>query len=155
MGGLSGIVQSELGRSPFGKTLFVFTNKRRKLIKLFYWDKNGFAIWYKKLEKDLFAWPKDGENPMSYVLGVNDFSKVEGGRWKAGGPGSECLVAGGEFCPTRNEQPVTRHGRVVLLVGWMLFGSWVGGAAAQETGWKADLARMGFEVPIEELERVS
>jgi transposase len=59
VGGLSGIVQSELGKSPFGKTLFVFTNKRRKLIKLFYWDKNGFAIWYKKLETDLFAWPKD------------------------------------------------------------------------------------------------
>ncbi len=61
VGGLSGIVQNELGRSPFGRTLFVFTNKRRKLIKLFYWDRNGFAIWYKKLEKDLFAWPKDGE----------------------------------------------------------------------------------------------
>jgi len=86
-------------------------------------------------------------------VGTQPRDVVEGGRWKAGGTGSECLVAGGEFCLTRNEQPVTRHGRVVLLVGWMLFGSWVGGVAAQETGWKADLARMGLEVPIEELEK--
>jgi transposase len=56
--GLSRIIQNELGLSPFAKTLFIFTNKKRKLIKLFYWDRNGFAIWYKKLEKDLFAWPK-------------------------------------------------------------------------------------------------
>ena len=42
---------------------------------------------------------------------------------------------------------------VFLAMGWVLFGSWVSGAAAQETGWKADLARMGLEVPIQELER--
>ena len=57
--GLTGIVSAELGLSPFDKTLYIFTNKRRKLVKLFYWDKNGFAIWYKKLEKDHFAWPKE------------------------------------------------------------------------------------------------
>lgn len=85
--------------------------------------------------------------------GVNDFSLVEGGRWKAGRSRSEYLVSGGELCPTRNEQSVTRHLRVVLAVGWMLFGSWVGGVAAEETGWKADCERMGFEVPIEELEK--
>jgi hypothetical protein len=35
----------------------------------------------------------------------------------------------------------------------MLVGFWVGVAAAQETGWKADLERMGLEVPVEELEK--
>gem|GEM_PF-854332 len=85
--------------------------------------------------------------------GIQALSEVEGGRWKAGGSGSECLVAGGELYSTRNERPVTRHGRVVLAVGWILFGSWVGGVAAQETGWKTDLEKLGFEVPMEALEK--
>jgi transposase len=55
--GLAAIVQSEMGTSPFGGGLFAFTSRRRDMIKLLYWDKSGFALWMKRLEKEKFRWP--------------------------------------------------------------------------------------------------
>ena len=49
--GLLGIVQSSLHADPLTPTFFVFFNKRRNKIKILYWDNDGFAIWYKRLEK--------------------------------------------------------------------------------------------------------
>ncbi|MGR5414586.1 IS66 family insertion sequence element accessory protein TnpB, partial [Vibrio astriarenae] len=37
--------------------LFLFTNKQRDKIKVLYWDKTGFALWYKRLEKAKYKWP--------------------------------------------------------------------------------------------------
>ena len=48
--GLSGIVRSELGREPDDGSLFLFINRRRDRIKVLYWDSDGFALWYKRLE---------------------------------------------------------------------------------------------------------
>lgn len=60
--GLGAVVESELKMSSFEKALFVFCCKRRKKIKILYWDQTGFALWYKKLEEDLFPWPRDYED---------------------------------------------------------------------------------------------
>lgn len=49
--GLSGIVRSELGREPDDGSLFLFINRRRDRIKVLYWDGDGFALWYKRLER--------------------------------------------------------------------------------------------------------
>ena len=38
--------------------LFVFTGRRRDLIKVLYFDRSGFALWQKRLEKDKFPWPR-------------------------------------------------------------------------------------------------
>lgn len=59
--GLSAIVQEEMKLNPFESGLFIFICSRRKRIKILYWDRTGFALWYKKLEEDLFPWPKDLE----------------------------------------------------------------------------------------------
>jgi len=48
--GLSGIVREKLGREPTDGTLFLFVNRRRDRIKLLYWDRDGLALWYKRLE---------------------------------------------------------------------------------------------------------
>ena len=56
--GLSVIVDEGMGLSPFGPGLFVFCNRRRDKLKLLYWDKTGFALWYKRLEKEKFKWPR-------------------------------------------------------------------------------------------------
>lgn len=55
--GLSLIVQDEMQLDTYGEILFVFINKSRNRIKLLYWEKNGFCLWMKRLEKNKFAWP--------------------------------------------------------------------------------------------------
>ena len=52
--GLAGLVKTEMELDPFAKCLFVFTNKRRDKLKILAWDKNGFLVWYKRLEKQRF-----------------------------------------------------------------------------------------------------
>ena len=56
--GLSVLVEQELKLSPFLNVLFVFCSKKRNKIKVLYWDKTGFCLWYKCLEKDRFQWPR-------------------------------------------------------------------------------------------------
>jgi transposase len=55
--GLSVLVERAMGHNPFKGDLFVFCNRRRNMIKILYWDKNGFALWHKRLEKHRFHWP--------------------------------------------------------------------------------------------------
>ena len=56
--GLSAMVQEELKLDPYSSTLFVFCCQRKKRLKILYWDRTGFALWYKRLEEDLFPWPR-------------------------------------------------------------------------------------------------
>lgn len=57
--GLSVIVQQELKLDPFSGALFMFCNKSRRLLKVLYWDRNGFWQLQKRLERDRFPWPMD------------------------------------------------------------------------------------------------
>ena len=59
--GLSIIVEEELKINLFNKNLFIFCNRNKKRLKILYWDKNGFCLWLKRLEKDKFPWPKNEE----------------------------------------------------------------------------------------------
>jgi transposase len=56
--GLSEIVQSALMGEVMGRNLFVFSGRRRNTIKVLYFDKSGFCLWQKRLEKERFPWPK-------------------------------------------------------------------------------------------------
>ena len=56
--GLSALVDQKMGVSPFVSALFVFACRRRNKIKILYWDKTGFCLWYKRLEQVTFKWPK-------------------------------------------------------------------------------------------------
>jgi transposase len=55
--GLSAIVEHEWDASPLSGDLFVFSNRRQTLLKLLYWDTDGYAIWYKRLERGTFRIP--------------------------------------------------------------------------------------------------
>ncbi len=57
---LAAIVQQSFALDPFGAALFVFCNKNRDKIKILQWDHNGFWLYYKRLEKGKFDWPKEG-----------------------------------------------------------------------------------------------
>ena len=59
--GLLVIIENELELSPFSDAVFIFCNKKQDKLKLLYWDKTGFALWYKRLEKQRFKWPKCDE----------------------------------------------------------------------------------------------
>lgn len=56
--GLSLIVQEAGMGELMGRYLFVFSGKRRNTIKVLYFDRSGFALWMKGLEKDRFQWPR-------------------------------------------------------------------------------------------------
>jgi len=55
--GLSILVADYLEQDPFSGHAFAFCNRKRNMIKILYWDRNGFCLWLKRLEKDRFAWP--------------------------------------------------------------------------------------------------
>jgi len=54
--GLAAIVES-LGEDPLGGSLYLFRNRRGDRLKLLYWDGDGYALWYKRLERGTFQLP--------------------------------------------------------------------------------------------------
>jgi len=56
--GLSIVVEESLGFDPFADRLYVFRNRKRDRIKVLYWERSGFVLWQKRLEKDRFPWPE-------------------------------------------------------------------------------------------------
>jgi len=64
--GLSLIVAEQFELDLFGNSLFAFCNRRRDLVKILYWAENGFCIWMKRLEEDVFRWP-DSEQEVQEI----------------------------------------------------------------------------------------
>lgn len=56
--GLAEVVRSFLGRDPQSGHLFVFRNKGGHLVKVLWWDRDGLAIYYKRLERGAFQFPR-------------------------------------------------------------------------------------------------
>ncbi len=56
--GLAALVQEVLALDPFSEQLFVFTNRRRDRVKVLYWERSGFVLWMKRLERERFHWPR-------------------------------------------------------------------------------------------------
>lgn len=82
--GLAILVQGLLGQDPFSRHLFVFRNKQRDKVKILYWDRNGFCLWYKRLEWGKFQFPKDvcgnyiiKASELGILLEGIDFSKTK------------------------------------------------------------------------------
>jgi transposase len=55
--GLAVIAEAEMQLPPFSGNLFLFCGRNRNVLKVLYWDRNGFCLWMKRLEKDRFPWP--------------------------------------------------------------------------------------------------
>ena len=54
---LSGMVTNELQKNPFTGDLFIFINRRKNQIKMLHWQGDGFALFYKRLEKGTYEFP--------------------------------------------------------------------------------------------------
>lgn len=56
--GLATLVQAGFDLDPFSDAWFVFCNRDRDKLKLLRWDHNGFWLYYRRLERGRFQWPK-------------------------------------------------------------------------------------------------
>jgi len=67
--GLSILVEQALGLDPFAEKLFVFCNRKRDKVKILYWERSGFVLWYKRLEKHRFPWPDERADAVVSMTG--------------------------------------------------------------------------------------
>ena len=81
---LSILVEATLRLDPFSGHLFVFCNGGRTILKVLYWDRNGFCLWQKRLEKHRFKWPQNrdevmeiGTRELSFILEGLDIQAVK------------------------------------------------------------------------------
>jgi len=55
--GLAEVVRAFLGHDPLSGNLFVFRNRSAQRVKVLWWDRNGLALYYKRIEKGTFSLP--------------------------------------------------------------------------------------------------
>ena len=71
MDSLSSLVRERLGLQPLSGHLFIFRNRRGDRVKILMWDRSGFWVLYKRLERGTFAWPS-GEAGQAIELRASD-----------------------------------------------------------------------------------
>jgi transposase len=77
--GLSGLVQSVFARDVLEGHLFVFVNRRRDRVKLLWWDGDGLALWYKRLESGTFETPRPCADQSHVELDATEMAMLLGG----------------------------------------------------------------------------
>ena len=83
MDGLAAIVQTALGERPFSGDVFVFHNGARDRVKLLVWDRNGFWLLYKRLEKGTFPFGVAGEGVRVEIDRAQLAMLLDGIEWKS------------------------------------------------------------------------
>jgi transposase len=61
---LASCAAEQLGGNPYSGHLFVFRNRRGDRVKILYWDRSGFCLWYKRLEQGVFRLPSSSSGGM-------------------------------------------------------------------------------------------
>ncbi len=63
---VSSIIENEqMNMDAFTQSIFLFCSRQRKLIRCIYWDKTGFCMWQKRLEKAKFPWPQTTQEALN------------------------------------------------------------------------------------------
>lgn len=65
---LASIVTDQLGVDPLTGALFVFCNRSRNRLKVLWWDRGGFLLLCKRLERGTFSWPAPDAKSVEYTL---------------------------------------------------------------------------------------
>lgn len=73
---LAALVKEFLGYDPLSGHLFLFVGRGRDRLKLLYWDHDGFALWYKRLEKGIFRLPRAEAKAVSVELKASELAML-------------------------------------------------------------------------------
>ena len=75
--GLSRVTEDIIGKNPLSGHLFVFFNRHRNRVKVLFWDRSGFCIYYKRLERGTFHFPQYlSEDTKALKVAVSDFALI-------------------------------------------------------------------------------
>ena len=74
--GLAMMTRENMGQDPLSGHLFVFFNRRGDRVKIMFWDRSGFCIWYKRLEQGVFRLPQSIVNMSNPEVEVTDLSLI-------------------------------------------------------------------------------
>lgn len=77
--GLCGLANNVLAQDPSSGHLFAFVSRRRDRVKLLYFDVDGYAVWYKRLEVGVFRVPRVEPGQVSVALSAADLSLLLAG----------------------------------------------------------------------------
>lgn len=77
--GLTALINEAPDLDPFNDALFVFCNRIKDKLKILQWERNGFWLYYKRLEKGHFKWPQLGEE-ITMEISTEEF------QWLLNGP---------------------------------------------------------------------
>jgi transposase len=67
--GLAEVVRAFLGHDPLSGSLFVFRNRSAQRVKILWYDRDGLALYYKRLDRGTFRFPSDGEKAVAIDSG--------------------------------------------------------------------------------------
>ena len=73
---LAVLVRDGLGYDPLSGHLFLFVGRRRDRLKILYWDRDGYALWYKRLEKGTFRMPMARPDAGSIELKASELAML-------------------------------------------------------------------------------
>jgi transposase len=77
--GLNALVRDHLQLDAFAGHLYLFANKRKDRLKLLYWDRDGFAIWAKRLEEGSFAIPSGEPGSTRFEITIEELGALLSG----------------------------------------------------------------------------
>jgi len=73
---LAEMVRSSLSCDPMDGSLFVFRSRGGDRLKILYWDKDGFALWYKRLEEGTFRFPGTMESQEAVEIKASEMAML-------------------------------------------------------------------------------
>ena len=79
--GLSALVFGVIGQDPMAGHLFVFFSRRADQVKVLYWDRTGYCIWSKRLERGRFLWPSAADGTVTITAAQLGYL-LEGIDWR-------------------------------------------------------------------------
>jgi transposase len=74
--GLAERVRAVIGQDPLGDSLFVFRSRRADRLKILSWDRDGFILWYKRLESGVFKLPRVEAGARSVELRASELAMI-------------------------------------------------------------------------------